>query len=150
MNFGTLYRSIFRRSANSSQIVGWAFTVQAHLDLKRRIVYVYVADEQRAEAIALSAFEGATIARFQVQQSTFKNLGMKSGQHQAELGSGWSFTIEDTNAAHNPLVFVYLSDQEQAQVVVQNKVKGQILARSVVPPSVIADLGLEPGGMRIV
>ena len=151
MNLGKALRSLFKAQPKQEAAAGWGFTIQAHLDLKRQIVYVYVADEAKAEAIASEAVTGLIVARSPVPESVLVNIGVQRGQHKLQAGNGWSFSIQGAPGADNPLVFVFLSDQSEAEAVARKVMPGTILSRTEVPPTVmIQDLGLQPGGTKVL
>lgn len=151
MNLGKALRSLFKGSPKQEAAAGWAFTIQAHFDLKRQTVYVYVADEAKAEAIASEAVVGLVIAREPVTEQVLADLGVQRGQHKFQAGTGWSFSIQGPPGTDTSLVIVYLSDASEAEALALRIKPGTILNRSEVPPVVlIQDLGLQPGGARVI
>ena len=151
MNLGKALRSLFKASPKQEAAAGWAFTIQAHLDLKRETIYVYVADEAKAEAIASEIVAGLIVAREPVIEAILADLGVQRGQHKSQAGTGWSFSIQGPPGTDKALVVVYLSDASEAEAVALKIKPGTILNRSEVPPVVlIQDLGLRPGGTRVV
>jgi hypothetical protein len=134
-------------------VAGWSFTIQGDLDLKRHIVYVCIADEAQAEAMALKAVDvpGVIIERKQLEQSVMSDLALNPRQHKLQAGDhGWSFTMQGPTAADSRLVVVYLSDEQEAEAIALKIMSGTIVGRSKVPPSVLADLRLQPGGTTVV
>jgi hypothetical protein len=151
MNLGKALRSLFKAGAKQDEAAGWAFTIQSNLDLKRQTVYVYVADETKAEAVASEAVVGLIVAREPVTEQVLADLGVQRGQHKFQAGTGWSFSIQGPPGTDKALVVVYLSDASEAEAVALKIKPGTILNRSEVPPVVlIQDLGLQPGGTRVV
>lgn len=151
MNLGKAFRSLFGGSPKQEATAGWAFTMQAHIDLHRQTVYVYVADEAKAEAIASEAVAGLIVAREPVTEQILADLGVQRGQHKFQAGNGWSFSIQGPPGTDKALVIVYLSDESDAEALALKTKPGTILNRSEVPPVVlIQDLGLRPGGTRVI
>ena len=152
MNLGKAFRSLFKAGPKQEPAAGWSFVIQSHQDLKRQTVYVYLADEAKAEAIASEQVTGLIVARAPVTESILADLGVQRGQHRLQAGNGWSFSIQaPPGADHNPLVFVYLSDESEAEAVAQRIMPGTILLRTEVPPYVlIHDLGMKPGGTHVL
>lgn len=151
MNLGKTFRSLFTAKPRQEPAAGWAFTIQSNLDLTRRIVYVHVADEAKAEPIATKAFVGMITDRESVPESMLADLGVPRGEHKVQTGNGWSFSMQGAPDAANPLVFVYLSDEGEAEAVLRRINPGTILSRTEVPRVVlIQDLGMKPGGTRTI
>jgi hypothetical protein len=150
MNIGKTIRSLFRPDPPRQEVAGWTFTIQAHLDLKRHIVLVHIADEAQAEAKALTAVAGIVVAKTQAPPTVMANVGLERGQHKVQATNGWSFSVESPTGEAKPLVFVYLSDEQEAEAVALKVVNGTIVSRSEVPPSVLADLGMQPGSTRAI
>jgi hypothetical protein len=152
MGIGNFFRSLFSRRPLQEPAAGWAFIVLANADLVRRIVYVYVADQAKAEAIALEALKGVVREHRAVPESVLSALGVPSGGHKVETGNGWSFSMEGpTPDGPHPLIFVYLSDEAEAEAVLRKISTAKIRSRSVVPHVVLfQDLSLPPGGTHIM
>jgi hypothetical protein len=142
-------KHLFFRSQRNPK-TGWAFTFRQHADLKRKIVYVNVSDAVKAEAVALEAVAGAMASRAPVAASVMRALGIPVGEHKIVADNGWSFTIQDAATSTNRIVFVCIPDEHAAEAVARELVKGAILHRSEVPPSVITQIGLEPVGTKVV
>ena len=151
MGLFDFFHSLFKRKPKQLPGVGWAFAIQANTDLSRRVVFVHVADIAKAEAIALEAFSGLVSNPQPVPESMFADLGVPPGGHKVETGNGWSFSIEGPPEGPHPLVFVYLSDEAEAEAVLRKVNTGVIRTRSEVPQVVLVrDLGMRPGSTRTI
>ena len=151
MNLGKIFRSLFRLKPRQEPPAGWAFTIQANLDLMRRIVFVHIADEAKAEAAAIKAFEGMVSERQPVTATMMADVGVPAGGHKLQTGNGWSFSVQGAPGANNPLVFVYLSDERDAEAALRKTTTATILLRSEVPRVVLVqDLGMKPGEIRAI
>jgi hypothetical protein len=151
MGLFDFFRSLFRRKPKQLRGVGWAFVIQANTDLTRRVVYVHVADIAKAEAIALEAFNGLVSNPQPVPESMFADLGVAPGGHKVQTGNGWSFSIEGPPEGPHPLVFVYLSDEAEAEAALRKVNTGVIRTRSEVPQVVLVqDLAMRPGSIRTI
>ncbi len=151
MTLGKAFRSLFKAGPKQEPAAGWSFTIQAHVDLKRQTVYVYIADEARAQAVASEVFAGLIVAREPVTESVLADLGVQRGQHKSQTGYGWSFSIQGPAGTNRSLVMVYLSDENEAEAVALRIMPGTILSRTEVPPVVLVqDMGLKPGGTRVI
>jgi hypothetical protein len=151
MSLGNFFRSLFKGRPKQEPAAGWAFIMQANLDLKRQFVYVHIVDEAQAEAAAAKAISGVIVERMGVTADILANLGVPRGQHKVQDANGWSFSFEGPPGGNNPLVFVFLSDEKEAEAAARKVMSGTILNRSEVPPVVlIHDLGIRPGGTKVV
>ena len=151
MNLGKAFRSLFKAGPKQEAAAGWSFTIQAHTDLKRHTVYVYVADEAKAQAVASERVAGMIVAKAPVTASMLADLGVQPDQDKSQAGNGWSFTIQGSSESDKALVMVYLSDEREAEAVALGIKPGTILHRAEVPPVVlIKDMGMEPGGTRVM
>lgn len=151
MGLGDFFRSLFKRKPRQEPGAGWAFVIQSNADLTRRAVYVHVADIAKAEAIALEAFSGLVSNPQPVPASMFADLGVAPGGHKLQTGNGWSFSIEGPPEGPHPLVFVYLSDEAEAEAALRKINTGVIRTRSEVPQVVLVqDLGMRPGSIRTI
>jgi hypothetical protein len=138
MGLFDFFRSLFRRKPKQLRGVGWAFAIQANTDLTRRVVYVYVADIAKANPQP-------------VPESMFADLGVAPGGHKVQTGNGWSFSIEGPPEGPHPLVFVYLSDEAEAEAALRKVNTGVIRTRSEVPQVVLVqDLAMRPGSIRTI
>ena len=146
-----IFCSLFKRSPKQEPAAGWAFIIQANTDLTRRIVYVHVLDREKAEAIAVEAFSGLVTEQQPVPESVLADLGVEHGGHRLQTGTGWSFSIEGPPEGPHPLVFVYLSDEAEAEAALRRINTGTIRSRSEVPHVVLVqDLAIRPGGIRTI
>ena len=68
----------------------------------------------------------------------------------SEDGSGWSFSIQPPGSDERRLVVVNLADARGAEVVALKTVSGTVHFRSEVPPTVVKDMGLKPGEVRVI
>ncbi len=151
MDLGKTLRSLFKSGPKQEPAAGWAIWIQAHTDLTRRIVYVHVADKAKAEEIALEAFVGLVTDREAVSESILADLGVAPGGHKVQTGNGWSYSMQGPPGGNNPLIFVYLSDESEADAVLRTINPGTIILKSEVPRIVLVrDLGIKPGGTRTI
>jgi len=125
-----------------------AFTVQAHIDLNRQTVYVYIADEAR-RSVASKAVAGLIIAREPVTSRSWQTSACNAVSINFKAATAGPF--HSRAAGHRQRAGLRLSvrcgrgrrsrPEDQA---------GTILNRSEVPPVVLVqDLGLQPGGTRV-